>query len=617
MCGISGIVNFDGTHVRPVLLQKMMQIIKHRGPDDEGMFCEGGIGLGFVRLSILDLSPLGHQPMFSRDERYVIIFNGEIYNYIELRSELLKKGYTFKSNTDTEVLLTAFIEWKEEMLHRLNGMFAFVIYDRHEKSIFGARDRFGIKPFYYHLSEDNFVFASEIKPILSTLTAKPTADEHSVFEFLTYNRTDQTARTFFNEVVKLKHGHCFKLSIDPNRPSQQKMVISKWYDLRKEIKEPFASAEEFAEAFRESLKLRLRSDVPIGVCLSGGLDSSSIVSSLVKHFQKYDLNTFSAVYGVNKTGDESKFINLFKTELSNMYSIIPTEHSLLEDFDTFVEAHGEPVPDGGPYAQYKVMSLAKEHVTVTLDGQGADECLAGYEYFFGFYFKSLLRKGKIGTLSSELTKYLYAHRSTLGIKSFLFFMLSPKMRRDVRSKEFGYINTEYFNGHAAESSAIASEFYGSSTLTEALINHFEYKLEHLLKWEDRNSMYFSLEARVPFLDHNLVERTLSLPEERIINSGSTKHILRQAMKNTLPEPIRTRVDKMGFDSPKDEWFRTTKFQKFIGDIITDDRFTSRPIIHASKVQDLYGRHLNREGNFGKQIWKFVHLEKWYQKFIDA
>ena len=405
--------------------------------------------------------------------------------------------------------------------------------------------------------------------------------------------------------------------MDPDRPSEQKFTIRKWYDLKKELKAPFHSAESFAEAFRESLNLRLRSDVPIGVCLSGGLDSSSIVSSLVKYFRKYDLNTFSAVYGQGHHGDESKFIDLFKPQLANMYTISPSGESLLEDFDTFVDAHAEPVPGGGPYAQYKVMSLAKDHVTVTLDGQGADECLAGYEYFFGFYFKSLFRKGRFRKLTSELTKYISEHRSTYGIKSFIFFMLSANIRKELRSQEFGYINREYFNGQAEESMAISSELYGSKSLKESLINHFEYKLEHLLKWEDRNSMWFSIEARVPFLDHNLVEHTLSLPEDEIIQNGSTKHILRKAMEDTLPEPIRMRVDKMGFDSPKDEWFRSAGFQKFINDIITDHRFTSRPIINANKVQNLYQRHLNRDGNYGKEIWKFIHLEKWFQKFIDT
>lgn len=594
-----------------------MKAMKHRGPNDDGLFLEENLGLGFVRLSIIDLTMDGHQPMFSHDQRYVMVFNGEIFNYVELREELKSKGHQFKTKTDTEVLLTSYIEWGEDMLHHLNGMWAFAIYDREEKTLFATRDRYGIKPFYYVIEDNRFMFASEIPCLLSVMSKKPESDRSSLFDFLVYNRTDQTECTMFRDIKKLNHGQFMRVRV---RPSTEKgtdaVSIRKWYDLKSELKQPFRSPEEFRESFQSSIDLRLRSDVPVGVCLSGGLDSSSIVSVLLKDFNKKDLHTFSAVYGEDKYGDESKFINLYRPELENMHYIQPDENTLLADIDSIVRAHAEPVAGTGPYAQYKVMELARENVTVTLDGQGADEMLAGYHYFFGFHFKNLLRKGRVGKLASEMAHYYMKHSAFLGILSYILFMLPAGLRARARVMENGYIDPEFYRSFAAENTTIAGELYGSQTLKDALINHFEFKLEHLLKWEDRNSMWFSLEARVPFLDHRLVERTLSLGDDLIINDGMTKYILREAMKGRLPEPIRTRKDKIGFGTPHDEWFRTPVFQKYIKEIIYSPEFASRGLVDVKKVQEIYAKHLARKGNHGKEIWKWIHMEKWFNTFID-
>ena len=616
MCGISGIIHLDRSPVPEPQIWDMIKAMKHRGPNDNGTFFEDGIGFGFVRLSIIDLTPAGHQPMFSHDERYVMIFNGEIFNYVELREELKQKGHVFKTSTDTEVLLTAYIEWGEDMLHRLNGMWAFVIYDRKEKTVFGSRARYGIKPLYYSIDGNRLIFASEIPSILAVLGRKPTADRNALFDFLIFNRTDQNEDTFFSEIKKVNHGHHFKIKVEPGKSMTQALAIKKWYDLRKELKEPFKNPEEFRQMFVSSVALRLRSDVPIGVCLSGGLDSSSIVSTMIQDFDKRDVHTFSAVYGDGKFGDESKFIHLYKDELSNMHYIVPDDKTLLADIETMVHAHAEPIASTGPYAQYKVMELAKDHVTVTLDGQGADEMLAGYHYFFGFHFKNLLLKGKIGNMASEMFHYCNKHRALLGLMSFVLFMLPAGVRARARAMEKGYIDEEFFTTQSALASTISGELYGSTTLQEALINHFEFKLEHLLKWEDRNSMWFSLEARVPFLDHRLVERTLTLPDEMIIKDGMTKHILREAMKGRPPVQFPPRRDKIGFGTPHDEWFRTPAFQRYIKDIIYSQSFASRGLVDVKKVQSMYEQHLRGEASHGKEIWKWIHLENWFSKFID-
>ena len=616
MCGICGIINFDKSCVSSETIRNMMAIQKHRGPDDEGLFLEDNVGLGFVRLSIIDLSEAGHQPMFSRDERYVVVFNGEIFNYIELRDELKNLGHQFNTNTDTEVLLAAYQQWGETCLNRFNGMWAFVIYDRWGKKIFASRDRYGIKPFYYYRDDRFFAFASEIPPLLSLLPGKPSPDNQSIFDYLVFNRTDQTQSTFFKEIKKLQHGHSVKMDLNINNQFSNS-AIEKWYDLKARVGESkgFTGPEEFRDLFSSAVRLRLRSDVPVGVCLSGGLDSSSIVSVLLDDFQKKDLHTFSAVYKKGQYGDETEFIHEYRPLLENMYYITPDAQTLERDLSTFIQAHAEPIPSTSPYAQFKVMELAKEHVVVTLDGQGADEELAGYHYFFGNFFKDLLVNGQWGSLSKEVVFYLLKHHSLYGLKTFVYFLLPKKIRATLRTSEKGYISPDFVYAHQ-EKNTIAGDLYEAASLNEALLNHFEYKLEHLLKWEDRNSMWFSLEARVPFLDYRLVERVLATQSDWIIRKGETKYILREAMKNILPAKIQARRDKTGFDMPQDEWFRTGQWQEIINDILLSSRFRQRNIIDADMAVKKYEQHLDGKVNISKEIWKWVHLDLWFRRFID-
>jgi asparagine synthase (glutamine-hydrolysing) len=615
MCGICGIINFNQQSVRDNQIREMMKIQKHRGPDDEGVFIEGNVGLGFVRLSILDLSPAGHQPMFSADNRYVVVFNGEIYNYLELRDELKALGRSFQTGTDTEVLLAAFIEWGNDCLNHFNGMWAFVIYDKINKTLFAARDRYGIKPFYYIFNRDFFAFASEIPPLLGLLKEKPTPDFQSIFDYLAFNRTDQTEKTFFSEVKKLQHSHCLTLNTTSN--SGHIHSGEKWYNLRDRIQKAkgFSDPEEFIDLFRSSIKLHLRSDVPVGVCFSGGLDSSSIVSILLKDFNKKEINTFSAVYNTGQSGDETDFILEYAQSLNNMFFTTPTAENLKNDLERFVKIQAEPIPSTSPYAQFKVMELARGKVVVTLDGQGADEELAGYHYFFGFYFKDLLRKWRLAKLVKEILYYLAKHRSLFGIKSFLFFLLPQRLRTKARIKEKSYL-TKRFVQEYSESNSISGNIYGSESLEDAMLDHFEYKLEHLLKWEDRNSMCFSIEARVPFLDHHLVERLLATSGELVIKNGINKYILRESMKGIIPEKIRSRRDKIGFSTPQDEWFRTSEWQGLVHEIVSSDSFKQRNLINPEQALHQLYKHSIGKVDLSNEIWKWVNLELWFREFID-
>ena len=597
MCGICGIINLGGQPVKEEQIRNMMRAQKHRGPDDEGLFLDRHIGFGFVRLSILDLSVTGHQPMFDKSGRWMIIHNGEVYNYLEIREELKKKGYIFVSGTDTEVVLYAYIEWGANSLEKFNGMWASVIYDRETREIFISRDRFGIKPFYYYKDQDFFCFASEILPILKVLNSRPVANMRAVFDYLVFNRTDVDANTFFEGIQKLPHAHCMKITCLPENGGIHEFLIRSWYDLKQKV--------SGTKPYRQ----------PVGVCLSGGLDSSSIAGILLDRFGLKDIHTFSAVFGKGETGDESEYIMEFRPKIKNMFFTSPTAEILLNDLNTFIEAHCEPVPSPSPYAQYKVMELASGSVVVTLDGQGADEQFAGYHYFFGFYFKELLRAFRIARLISELTSYSRRHRSMLGLKSFFYFLMPENLRTVARIAEKSYLKRDFSESYRRKN-LVSENIYASKSLNQSLMDHFEFKLEHLLKWEDRNSMHFWLESRVPFLDHNLVERILALGPEEIIKKGVTKHFLREAVRDTIPEKIQNRNDKIGFQTPSDKWFSEPGLINLAMEIVFSPAFVDRGIVDYERARKMLSNHAAGKTDHSGEIWKWINLEMWFRKFID-
>jgi asparagine synthase (glutamine-hydrolysing) len=607
MCGIAGIIYHNQRNVAESDLRQMMQSIKHRGPDDEGLFIDKNVGLGFVRLSILDLSEAGHQPMFSHDGKLVIVFNGEVYNYIEIREEL-KKDFEFKTGTDTEVILAAFQKWGDECLEKFNGMFSFVIYNLITKEVFGARDRFGIKPFYYYTDEDRFIFASELKAIIPFIKREP--NNSIIADYLLYNRVDHTNETFFKSIFKLPHGTSFTLN-------NSNISLNRWYKLSEKIKTcEELDKEKYRELFNNSLKLRQRADVPIGVTLSGGIDSSSITAALRNDFSIEGLNTFSSVFSKEDSADESEFIMSFKESIRNMHFVSPDETSFMNDIQSFIKAHNEPIPDTSPYIQYKVMELASKNVTVTLDGQGADEQLAGYHNFFSIYFLELMKKGKFLTLIKELAQYFKKHKNAIVIL-YLIYYLAPKfIQNKLSQKRFPSINKSFTKKYKGNSN-ILSDLYKPKNLNDSLYQHFENKLEHLLKWEDLNSMRFSIESRVPFLDHNLVEATLKSPSNCKIKSGETKHILREALIDILPEKVILRKDKKGFESPQAKWFRSPALKEYIYNILTSDRFKAREYVDGDIALKQFNAHMNGIKDNSIELWKLINLELWHREFIDS
>jgi asparagine synthase (glutamine-hydrolysing) len=609
MCGICGIINFDGRPVAEPQLMAMLERMRHRGPDDEGLYRDGACGLGHVRLSILDLSVAGHQPMFSDDGRYVLVYNGEVFNYLELRQEL-EPHFTFTTQTDTEVVLNAYRRWGEQCLERFNGMFALAIYDTQEKTFFLARDRFGIKPLYYHLDNRRCVFASEIPPLLSVMDGQPEPDEQSIYDFLVYNRTNHTARTFFKGIKKLQHGSTMKI--------RGRQVSGRtWYRIadRMATEQPLVTVEEFREKLTQAVGLRLRSDVPVGSCLSGGLDSSSLVSIILSHYQKTDLNTFSAVYGQGQHGDESGFIDEYRTLVPHMHFTRPSAESFTHDLETFVTVMEEPVPSTSEYAEFKVFELAKPQVTVVLNGQGADEQMAGYPYFAGFLYKELLRNFHWSSLLREVSHDYRNHRNWQGLEYLAYFLLPTQAKDALHTLRCGFASRDFLRRYRGDNSFL-ERLYGSPSLHQALMNHFEYKFEHHLIWGDRSSMWFSLEARFPFLDYQFAEMAFRLRNHQILAQGTTKVVLREAMAGLVPEKILARQDKIGYETPEDAWFREPCLREVVQDILHSSRFAQRGYAAAGPVRTLYAQHLAGHKNAAQQIWKCVNLELWFRRFID-
>jgi len=609
MCGILGIVNYNRKSVDEATIKTMMAAMKHRGPDDEGYFCEDSIGLGFVRLSILDLSLSGHQPMFSSDERYVIVFNGEVYNYLEIKKELEDK-YKFKSSTDTEVVLYAYIAWGESCLEKFNGMFAFVIYDRLNKSIFGARDRFGIKPFYYSNNYKQFTFASDVNSLLknSDLFVKP--NDSVILNYLLTNRTNYSEETFFENIVKLNPGHLIKID-------DQNFSIKKWYDIENHtVVKGFKNSEEYKIELNNSISLQLRSDVPIGICLSGGLDSSSIASLLINDFSITKLHSYSAIYNKGDQGDETAFINLFKDKGIEMHFAKPNASDFLKDINNYVRALGEPVPNTSEYAEYKVMELAKKHSKVVMNGQGADEVLGGYDYFYAAYLKELLFHFKLVSFFKECY-FLVRHKKLLLTLKYLFFYCAPvSLKCFALKKRSNILQKRFYQKQYPEAKRLIKSFYEFKSINQFFKNHLKLKFEHHLLWADKSGMYFSVETRFPFIDHHLIEKTLSTEPDKILNKGWTKNILREGLKEKLDDQIRLRKDKIGFETPESNWFREKEFQNFTLEILNSSTFKSRKYFNSERVIRLYEEHIKGINDNASIIWKCLNLELWLREFID-
>jgi asparagine synthase (glutamine-hydrolysing) len=593
MCGVAGVYYFDGYQASLDSLCKMTTVISHRGPDGDGHWInpDGRVGLGHRRLAILDLSERGAQPMHYLG-RYTITLNGEIYNYIELREELIKKGHTFVSESDTEVLLAAYSEYGVLALDRLDGMFAFAIWDEQERKLFCARDRFGEKPFFYqHVPGKLFAFASEIKSLFAFGVPRR-INNGMLFNYLAYDvieDPDAKRDTFFEGILKLEAAHY--ISID----DQGTFIKGRYWsvpEIRVDEEISFEDAcERFRELFTQSVKRRLRSDVPVGTSLSGGLDSSSVLCTIGKllngsgHGQK----TFSARFH-NSALDEGDYMRLAAEAAgAQQYFAWPDTRILLDDIDNVFYHQEEPFGGASILAQWEVMKLAKqERVTVLLDGQGADETLGGYVHYFRPLFLDLYASER-AQFRQEVCAYEELHRRSFvsdarfrleATRPSLLRFMGDARRKLSRPEYLRHLNPEFAAAYKTE----PPPFKTFNNLNETLRHSTQgYGLEKLLRFADRNSMAFSREVRLPFLSHELVEFLFTLPASYKMSGGWTKRILRHAMEPILPKQITWRVDKLGFEPPQQQWLNDPEVDSMIKDCRL--RLVSERVIKPASAAD--------------------------------
>jgi len=523
--------------------------------------------------------------MSNKNKSIWITYNGEIYNYIEIREELVKLGYIFKTQTDTEVILYSYEEWGEDCLQKFNGMWAFVIYDKIKNILFGARDRFGVKPFYYYYDKRYFAFASEIKSLVSLPFIEKKINNGALFDFLAFSGIASNEETIFKSIYELQPSNGFLFHLSSNT-----FKIKKYYSLKYNGKfESFnnkKSVEYIADIknlVTNSVKLRLRSDVPVGSALSGGIDSTSIVCLInsIKKDSKYSINTEQKVFTASfkeKDIDESNWACIAAKHSSSLwYKTFPNSKDYLSDIEKITYA--QDIPYGSPsiYAQYKVMELAKqEGVTVLLDGQGGDELFTGYTMYYDLYLYELLRNLNIKSFFNEIKCLKNAPvDKRVAIVSFLkqirrsilpYWII--KKKRTKQGGVFNYINREFWNDKKGRFDLIKNRDFKS--LNQMLFEYFtRQKLQTLLKYEDRNSMNFSIESRTPFADDiNLIEYVFNTPASYKIHNGWSKYLLRESMGGIIPEKIRKRVDKKGFSTPEKGWLQVLKFD--LMRYVTDD-----------------------------------------------
>ncbi|MBV6478863.1 MAG: Asparagine synthetase [glutamine-hydrolyzing] 1 [Ignavibacteria bacterium] len=647
MCGICGIVSFRD-NIDFEIVRKMNDAIAHRGPDDEGYVCyssnskniievkrnnlseslsaagKTNVHLGHRRLSIIDVSESGHQPFKDKSGKYFLSFNGEIYNYIELKNELEKKGYSFTSGADTEVLLFMYLEYGEDCLKYLNGMWSFVILDTVKNVLFGSRDRFGVKPFYFFQNEKYFIFSSEIKSLIKAPQIYREINEEALFDYLTLGRLTNENTTLFKGLIELEPSVVFNLNLNNFEFKKRKYYNLKYtldYERYEQVKSK-KYIEEIKEKIFNAVNIRLRSDVKVGSCLSGGVDSSSIVcviNSLLKDHSISQVGdrqqVFTSVFPGRKI-DESKWASMIvdATE-TEWFKTYPESEDLLKDLETLVYVQDVPFGSTTIYSQFRVMKLAAENgIKVLLDGQGGDELFSGYVYFYRSFFNELIGRGDFKTLMSEFNNL---QNSPIGksdffrgiLMSFAKLYLPDGIKRklfDLKIKENTLLEKNFYGKYMQNLKR--GRFEEHTNLNQALFDQFtRTSLKELLKYEDRNSMNFSIEARTPFSDDvNLIDYVFSIPSVYKIHNGWSKYLLRESMKGIVPEPIRMRTDKLGFATPEYDWMNAIKDNLkiyFTKDL--DQYFNTKEIL------DNWDQIFTNQFKTGfTTIWRYLNFAVW-------
>jgi asparagine synthase (glutamine-hydrolysing) len=655
MCGITGFGGM-GARYEPRWIRIMTETLRHRGPDDEGYLAirrstpgvchlcgeESKVPgpaletveqpvrfyLGHRRLSILDPSPAGHQPMSNRDGNLWLVYNGEIYNYLEIKETLQKMGYRFQTDTDTEVLLAAYEQWGETCLEKLEGMWSFVIFDRRKNHLFGTRDRFGVKPLYYYKDRDHFAFASEIKALLTLPFIQKALNPGVVFDFLAFGGFNLVEESFFKGIYELAPAHAFTYDLDNGEFKKWKYYTLPWQEQWERYR-PGKSRDyirNVRELIFDAVRKRLRSDVPVGSALSGGIDSSAIVCvirQIMNNEKNLPVGEWQKVFNIGfpgKSVDESAWARQTAQHADALFfQVVPTAAEFLADIEDFTYYQDTPFGPPSAYAHYRVMRLAKENgITVLLDGQGADELFTGYTMYYPVFYAQLLKHGQVGhflremrcrenaplpgnTLITDLLKQVR--------RSLIPYSLLRRYRQ--RPKEWqAFLAPQFWEAHKQRVDLIRVRDFTS--LNAMLQEYFTWqKLGNLLKYEDRNSMRFSLEARTPFADSiRLIEYVFAIPSSYKIHDGWSKYLLREAMKGILPEDVRWRTDKKGFFIPDLEWLAFLK-DRLAEYLNTDlEEFVNLERVKQHLAQDLE----KSDYQTLRTLWNIITLGVWRRVF---
>jgi asparagine synthase (glutamine-hydrolysing) len=636
MCGIAGFVLKKGwTHQPPV--PAIFEQLRHRGPDDRGYFVyseqsakrgrdwedlDGDPEVIFLhrRLSIIDLSDAGSQPMGTRDGRYFITFNGEIYNYVELRKELEQLGYEFESRSDTEVLLAAYAAWGNQALRKLVGMFAFAILDTVRRTVFLARDFFGIKPLYYAVADNSLVFASESKTLLEFGGVSRRVNANRLFSYLRHGLCDFGAETLLADVLQLPAAHYLEIELDGSLECHPVCYWEPAAQGRDDLSFEEA-AEQLRALFLKSVSLHLRSDVPVGSALSGGIDSSSIVMAMRYLEPNIDLHTFSYVADDERLNEETWVDIVGQAARSHVHKVHPTAAELVADFDQLSYMQDMPSASTSLYAQYCVFRSAQQAgIKVMLDGQGADEILGGYTYFRGARLASLVRQKRWREAADFFSRASrWPGASSFGLLQDVSDHLLPALAQVPLRKLVGkdlvpsWLDLNWFHKRGVIPHLNQPGYSSSHVLREKLRRELVEHLPSLLRYEDRNSMAFSIESRVPFLTPELVNFVLSLPEEYIIApDGTSKAVFRRAMRGIVPDSILNRKDKIGFATPERTWLSAAS--QWIQRQFETDVAAEIPAFHLEVVNRDWQEIRRGRRAFSFAVWRCLNVIAWTRRF---
>lgn len=628
MCGIVGIIHKEQTQdsiIRRV--ESMMDTIVHRGPDGSGIWQDQNIVLGHRRLSIIDPEH-GKQPLETPDGQLAIVFNGEIYNYIELKEELVKKGHPISSHSDTEVLLYAYREWGEDCLDHLLGMFAFAIWDKKNQSLFCARDRVGIKPFYYYTDGKSLVIASEIKAILASGLVKAELDPFGFQDYLSLQFC-LGQKTMFRGIKKLEPGYKFTVKVNDQ---VIKAEPRQYWEVNYEV--DYSKNEEWftnnlSNLIEDAIRIHLRSDVPLGAHLSGGLDSTTIACFASKILNGNPISTFTGAFPEGEKFDETKYAKITAKSIGSIYNEIYIDGSKFpEFFPNLIYMMDEPLAGPGLIPQYFVSKLASEHVKVVLGGQGGDELFAGYTRYLVLFLENCLKKSiyhpnqssglQLGDIIGNFP-YLSGYEGMIQnlFKSNVFGETDQKYYQLIDRNEG---NAKIFSNDVfSKDYSTFNEFQdifkkaGNDSILNSML-HFDLKgsLPALLHVEDRTSMAASIESRVPLLDHRIVEFLATVPEEIKFKNGNMKHLFKRVIEGKIPDAVYNRTDKMGFPTPLTSWLSGSS-KEFVRDILLSEKARSRGLYNIQEVE----KFVENQQEFGRVIWGLMCMEMWHRIYIDG